>query len=359
MGILRVLLAIAVILDHSTPIFGLTLTGGKVAVQSFYIISGFYMSLILNEKYIDKNSSYKLFITNRILRLYPVYYTVVILILFISFMSGIFSGGKNWMWLSPYLEFSEIFKPGSFIFLIVSNTIIFGQDICYFLGFDKLTGSLYFTENFRTSVPQTSIFLFIPQAWTISLEMMFYLVAPFIVKRNFKIILLLIVCSFGIRFFLINAGLNNDPWTYRFFPNEIALFLLGAISYRIYKKIRNIYIWNFYAYSILTFIFLITIFYGEFSFEYKDFIYFFLIFLLVPFIFLTTKDSKIDGYIGELSYPMYICHLFIFWMIVYVKMPAPGGLGIALTVTTIIFSIFLNEFVAKKVERFRQRRLNS
>src|SRR5450759_4624800 len=78
MGIIRVLLALSVVAAHFGGIWNLRFVGGQVAVQSFYIISGFYMSLILNEKYVGKNKSYKLFITNRFLRLYPIYWLSLI-----------------------------------------------------------------------------------------------------------------------------------------------------------------------------------------------------------------------------------------------------------------------------------------
>ena len=76
MGMIRFLLALSVVAAHGAVIWKFNLVGGQIAVQAFYIISGFYMSLIINEKYIGKNNSYKLFITNRFLRLYPIYWTV-------------------------------------------------------------------------------------------------------------------------------------------------------------------------------------------------------------------------------------------------------------------------------------------
>ncbi len=51
MGLLRIILAISVLISNSTPNFGLKFIGGVMAVETFFIISGFYMSLILNEKY--------------------------------------------------------------------------------------------------------------------------------------------------------------------------------------------------------------------------------------------------------------------------------------------------------------------
>ena len=51
MGIIRFLLALAVVAFHSQRILGLRLMGGNEAVEIFFIISGFYMSLILRGKY--------------------------------------------------------------------------------------------------------------------------------------------------------------------------------------------------------------------------------------------------------------------------------------------------------------------
>ena len=78
MGAIRLLLALSVVAVHGGAIFGFSMVGGQIAVQSFYIISGFYMSLILNEKYIGVNNSYRLFLTNRLIRLYPIYWSVLL-----------------------------------------------------------------------------------------------------------------------------------------------------------------------------------------------------------------------------------------------------------------------------------------
>lgn len=51
MGLIRILLAISVIIAHTESILGFNMVGGTLAVQAFFIISGFYMALILSEKY--------------------------------------------------------------------------------------------------------------------------------------------------------------------------------------------------------------------------------------------------------------------------------------------------------------------
>src|SRR5258708_5802533 len=97
MGLFRLLFALSVVTAHSGPILGSSLIGGKMAVQGFFILSGFYMSLILKKKYSKKKNAYKLFITNRILRIYPTYFVVLFLsiivyyIFFIHSINGVFT----------------------------------------------------------------------------------------------------------------------------------------------------------------------------------------------------------------------------------------------------------------------------
>lgn len=84
MGTIRLLLAISVVIAHTSSIFGFNLVGDLLAVELFYVISGFYMALILNEKYVSPKNVYKLFITNRLLKLYPAYWFILILMIGMS-----------------------------------------------------------------------------------------------------------------------------------------------------------------------------------------------------------------------------------------------------------------------------------
>ena len=109
MGIFRLLLAFSVVVIHSNP-EPTWFMDGKLAVRVFYIISGFYMTLILNEKYIGQNSSYKLFITNRLLRLYPIYWVILLLTLITGFTNGL---------LDPYFKyFDDMTLSNFYIFSI-------------------------------------------------------------------------------------------------------------------------------------------------------------------------------------------------------------------------------------------------
>jgi len=357
MGIIRFLLAISVVIAHSKAIFGINIVGGQIAVQSFFIISGFYMSLILNEKYINKNKSFKLFITNRLLRLYPLYWAVLILtIIFSTIVLFNFESPNEGRFLA-YSMYSKNLSFGTIAFLAFTNVFIFFQDVILFLGVDLQSGNLFFTDSFLNTSPKLYTFLLIPQGWTVGLELMFYLIAPLLVRKKLKIIIPLIILSVTIRILLFNMGYKDDPWTYRFFPSELVFFLLGNISYRILKFIQKQTIDKLYSYILLTIILIFTIFYDKVDFSYKMYIYFTLFFIALPFIFELTKKWKKDIIIGELSYPIYISHFLVIYIIRTIELKTYGHSGLVIVFFTIAISTLLNELIAKKVEKYRQNRI--
>ena len=357
MGILRFILAISVVIAHSSSTLGSNLVGGPNAVKAFYIISGFYMTLILREKYIGINNSYILFLSNRFLRLFPIYWTVLLLTISLSISIMIYSNGKYFGDFSNYVVYYNNMNISSFAFLVFTNIFLFFQDFVMFLGLDTSSGRLFFTSDFQQTHPFLYQFLFVPQAWTIGVEITFYLIAPFLVRKKMNVIIPLIVLSLLLRYILSKYGLKNDPWSYRFFPTELVFFLLGIISYNIYIYIQK---WNFnplYSKFMLGFILTFTYLYNMLPIHGKFYLYFFSLFVCLPFIFSLTKKWKYDNQIGELSYPIYISHIFLLNCIYTLKFPIIGGLGLNLIIITILFSIILNELVAKKIEVIRQNRI--
>ena len=100
MGLLRVLLALSVVAAHSTPILGTSLVGGRVAVQTFFILSGFYMALVLDGKYRGRGS-YRTFLQQRFLRLFPAYWFVLVLALLYWLTVSLISG-QSVGWLATW-----------------------------------------------------------------------------------------------------------------------------------------------------------------------------------------------------------------------------------------------------------------
>lgn len=370
MGVLRLMLALTVVIAHSQPFFGFKLVGGLLAVQSFYIISGFYMALVLNEKYVGANY-YKTFLFNRFLRLFPTYWVVLMLTLVTTLISWHLYGTA--FKLSQYINHYSFINAKSLVYLLFSNIFIFGQDAVLFLRLNPLDGTLEFVKDFRVAgkpFPALHEFLFVPQAWSIGIELSFYLIAPFLVKRKLSILLMVIGVSLLLRFYLYKLGLHHDPWTYRFFPTELALFVLGAVAYKIYKKFRSIEIYKKWLVSIFCFVVCITLFYQFIYFsttivkdvlETKMWIYYSILVVAIPFMFIFTKDIKLDNRLGELSYPVYISHIFVLRAIPnYVKQQLLGGeltIYLVSLVMIILISLCLVHFVEKPIEKLRQKRV--
>lgn len=358
MGLLRLILAISVLITHSAPFIELKFVGGVVAVQVFYIISGFYMTLILNEKYVGK-SSYRLFLSNRFLRLYPIYWVVLILTILFSILCAIvFDGPTD---LTFKIKYFNMMSFETKIFQILANILLFGQDIVMFLGMDTEKGTMFFTNNYAMTNPQFHNNLFLNQTWTLGIELMFYILAPFIVRRSYKSILLLIIVSLSIRAWIyFYLGWYYDPWTYRFFPAELALFLMGTMSYKLYVLVKknsfhnniNKIITILFFGLLCSYQFIPSIFHEEVI----KWLFYLIACICIPFVFQLTNKWKFDRSIGDLSYPIYIVHVLVIGSIspfidLFKWHKYMGEFAVSFS---ILAAYILNKFIANPIEIKRQ-----
>lgn len=360
MGIIRLLLAVAVVITHSAPLFGLRLVPGDVAVEAFFMISGFLMALVLNNKYVGGNGSYWLFISQRLIRLFPVYWIVLLLTIAISILSYTTVG--NPFKLEAYLHYSLGIEEAAA--LAWTNLFIIGQDIIHFLGLAK-DGSFFYTSNFSQTSPQVWSFLFVHQAWSLSIELMFYLLAPFLVRQRVVVLVLLSVVSMGIRLWLYQNGLYQDPWSYRFFPSELLFFLLGALGYHGYTQLKSLVLPTLLLRGSLIAIVAFTILYQFIPDTLlRQVVYYVCFAVALPFIFIYTRQltgraRTWDNKIGELSYPVYISHILVLSMCTFLLRTLhldSSYLPAFAVILTILFSLLLVRFVVEPVERVRQRR---
>lgn len=314
LGTLRILLVTAVVIAHTGPIAGLTLTGAVVAVHTFFIVSGFYMALVLTEKYAGPHA-YRLFIGNRILKLFPPYWAVLALTLLVSIVS--IAAQSDGMFLRAYVDNAGVLGLGTVVVLAASNLVILGQDAVMFLR-PSADRALAFTSDFAATEPPLYTFLLVPQAWSLAVEFWFYLSAPFLVARRTWTLVALACVSLAWRAVNYRVfGWNHDPWTYRFFPTELIFFLAGIMSYRLYRQIR---VWGWPHWTVqglslaLPGLMLLYQFvpnhYPKSAFLYCTVV------LLMPFGFLATRESRWDRALGDLAYPMFVGHLVVLNVIV-------------------------------------------
>jgi len=293
MGIIRFLLAFSVVIAHYQYFSTVRLVGGELAVQGFFILSGFYIALILDKSY----SSIPNFLINRFLRLWPVY----IVIAGINFIINLMEPGM--------LVNIFTFPATLYSFLIFTNTTMLFQDLTMFLGLQD--GHLHFVGSFLNSNPVLFPYLLIAQAWTLGVELSFYILAPLLFCKNYKFIYIIFIASLIARVYLLQHGSFDDPWNYRFFPTELALFMLGAMAYALYRKIpfsSNIILYEQIGKILLTLVLAYMFFFRNISIGYElgKGVFYLLLAVSIPFIFFLTKNNKIDNFIGNLSYPIYL-----------------------------------------------------
>ncbi|WP_308724691.1 acyltransferase family protein [Metapseudomonas otitidis] len=354
MGILRFLLAIAVVIAHAGPVFGHYIADGRFAVQMFYMVSGFYMALVWNERYATSDRAFRTFYLNRFLRIYPQYAIVLVLSIAVS--------GYAWVTQDRH----PIAVAQNFPLSEISAGWVYGTQASL-LGLESLLflerapdGGLTFTTNFaEASQPPLHYYVFVPQAWSLGLELMFYLLVPFLLSKT-RLIVSIVILSLAARAIAWHQGFSHDPWTYRFFPFEIAIFLAGSLSLRLWQRIPDSFISqisNPIVHISATLTLIATIFkfnllhetLGEASY----WLIYLVAFLLLPVVFDASRHSEKDRIIGDLSYPIYISHLMIIWVLYFVfQMPLDGIVYFAIPLS-IIFSALLNKAQAR-IDIFRR-----
>jgi peptidoglycan/LPS O-acetylase OafA/YrhL len=349
MGTVRFLLALWVVVAHSkgSTILGIPLFSGTTAVQCFYVVSGFLITFILNER--KAYRSLRNFYISRYLRLWPVYLVVAGFALAIR---------------GPMPELPTAAE----VFFAISNLTLFFQDWFLFLKFDD--DALAFTADFAAAKPPAPYqFLLVPQAWSLGIELSFYLIAPFLCRHWWRLALLF-AASLALRFYLGTLPLQIDPWSYRFMPAEMVFFASGGLAYFVGRATNK----RFPGEMRITGFVCIVAFVGltvgakivSPGLPYINNAYWPEIMLLNPQVmiftiiavaplFYATQDSWLDAHLGELSYPIYLCHVLVNAILTrYVPETLLAG-NVLYVVCVIVASFALYFGVTVFVDRIRKR----
>lgn len=190
MGVYRLLLAVLVAISH----MGVSIFGGNpgvFAVISFLIISGFVMTALIRRNF---SSLHRVpaFYWDRALRLYPQF-------LFYAFISCL---------LIALMLPESIYMQALTIKNIMLSLAIIPLDFWMF------------------GVTDPAI---LPPAWSLGLEVMFYLTIPFLVIKNARapafVLSALLFCVACLGY------INADIWGYRLLPGVLFMFLSGSYLY--------------------------------------------------------------------------------------------------------------------------------
>ena len=328
-GVYRFALALLVMIGHLWP--QLASKSGTYAVFSFYMLSGYLMTFVLREVYGMDRKGIVRFLFNRFLRIYPLYWVVAVMTLFLL-LSGI-----SW---EGYRD-SAIVVPKDFVHWIV-NVLVFGL----------AKGVVDFHMSGQRLVSA---------AWSLHVELCFYLMMAFVLSRKDCVVVVWIVVSLIYTAWMVVHGYS---WQERYFPLAAASlpFSLGAGCYLLVRRGIKVPVFFcvvapvvFLAHAISS-----SFVYGEAALPMGKGFYISLCMSLFVIISLSTIDARekfvsaIDKMIGSLSYPIFLLH-----QIVGMVVSAAYGIGPGrrLFWVTLLFSVtvslILNILVESQVEKLR------
>lgn len=322
MGALRVLLAICVLFQHGGSIGGLNWVRGTTAVEMFFVISGFYMQMILQERYTPGRlgrAYVAKFYCARYARLFPAYFICLVLTVLAAVAYSALNGKA-----APLIDAWTACKnlPSNFnnlalwIWLVVCNATMGFQDLALVLTVNS--GLVHFSLDRQASEIYLASALAIPQAWSLGVELAFYVVAPFVARLRTPILIVVFLMALCAKCYgVFAADLGDLP--YRMLPFVAVDFLAGALAYRYRAELISHALlatklgpWVAYAIvAVLVAAFPVTD--GRASLMMVA-----LIALFLPTIFAATKDYSTDSAIGELSYPFYIFHLLVYALLSHI-----------------------------------------
>lgn len=309
MGLLRILLGICVLSGHSpSALAHLHWLDATLAVEVFFVISGFYMQLVLSNKYTKEKLGKRWviqFYKARYFRLLPTYLTWSIIVAIAGIALPTSTPYTVWRFLGglPDTVGNLAFK----IFLGFTNGTMFFQDVTMYFAVQH--GQIHWSNDFRNSDIPLYRGLTVPPAWSLGIELSFYFVAPYLLKLRSHWLVIGTCLFLSAKIVAISMFHLGDPWTYRFFPFELGYFLLGALAFRYRGSLDQMVPPRVAKFLVYPFVIVFAA--AQLPVPIPTIVYPVAFAILLPLLFRTTSSSKRDRWIGELSYPFYIFHYFL------------------------------------------------
>ena len=173
----------------------------------FFVLSGFLITfLLIKEKEYFEKINFKNFYIRRILRIWPLYYFIVILSLFILPKFSIFHINGSFFEFENNMEAIKIMLL--FIFI--------------------LPNVLYLIKPIAFSA----------QTWSIGVEEQFYLIWPFIVNRfkKYKFLFISVIIIYWLLYWLLSLNFLNKLPYIELFKNFYALFKIDVFLLKDFRR---------------------------------------------------------------------------------------------------------------------------
>jgi peptidoglycan/LPS O-acetylase OafA/YrhL len=263
------------------------------------------MQLVLSERYTKERLGKtwaSQFYKARYFRLLPTYLLGSLIVLATGLFQPASAPFSIWrdVWGLPDTAMNVLFRT----FLCLTNATMFFQDAIVFLAVHN--GLVHWSGNFFNSDVPLWKGLTIPQAWSLGIELNFYLIAPYLLGLRSR--WLFIGCFGGLASKVV-AFLTlhlHSPWTYQFFPFELGYFMLGALAFRYRRWLDGAALKRTSRYWVYPVMIVFTT--ARVPGHLATFLYPIALACFLPLLFRITSGYKTDRWIGDLSYPFYIFH---------------------------------------------------
>ena len=351
-GSFRFALAIVVLFGHSgMPVPSI---GGTAAVEAFFLISGAFMAAAYRRHYSLLSNAGLRFWVSRYLRLWPSY----ALLLFLTFLDFKLFGDRTEGTILGFFRTDE--RP---LWIDVSVFTLIGQDVAsVFIEFHRL--------------------LPIRQAWSVSAELVFYALVPFLFRATPRLLLAIVISSLFLKvvvqaqipsFQQQIAGLSFDGlaiegWRLEYFPfwNGFFYFCLGFYGRTLGEKAKVLSAARAADLKPLALVaFLIAAFFPQTASWFGapgNNIWFDIMVFFIVLNFFDAPDSKLERLLGSLAYHVYLAHYLAIELVnqtlaTELMRAGPYFGHVAITLTVVLLStayaFVFDEFAQKRIDRWR------
>lgn len=333
-GTYRYLLANMVVIAHLWP--QLAYWVGMYAVFSFYALSGYLMALVLTRTYAYDVHGTAHFLLNRALRIYPPYLVVLI-------------GSILVVWANPELARAlngHLQLPGSLTSWL-HNIVIFGQSGDWLLG---------------TSMDEQRL---VPPAWSLDVELTFYVGMGLLLARRRSVVWVWFCLSLAYTVYIVAAGYDLQA---RYYPVGAASlpFSLGALIFHHRAALSRIAGWHVWLGAGL-FVIHSVIAGRTWNDPVLQGLYVSLLLAAYTMIGLANVPAKsfpswlktLDQQLGDLSYPIFLCHwpvaCFVAWAFLGRAAERGPQLFFISFVAANIVAILIHQLVEKRISKVRDQ----
>jgi peptidoglycan/LPS O-acetylase OafA/YrhL len=276
---------------------------GGLGVYFFFVLSGFLITyLLLVEKAKTGTVAVKKFYWRRVLRIWPLYYLIVILGFFV--IPYITTGGFNF----SYKDLNEHYWLNLFLYLII---------------FPNIAHSMFYP------VPLIS------QTWSIGVEEQFYLIWPVLAKKAkniFKMLMVVFLIMMGIKvliFLLLKLGFGSPTlliWKKFFAMSKIECMTTGGMgAYLLFNypdKFKSIVYQQLVLPLSLIGIPMLILYTPDIIQDGIHLVYSVLFLLIIANVSGNPKsflklENKVFNFLGKISYSIYMYHFMLIPAIFY------------------------------------------